>query len=63
LGVNILVWYNYAVLHHKKQIILEERRIKTTVPREDRFIALYPQIINMTASVENEEDMQTLSFV
>ncbi|MCL2605330.1 MAG: retropepsin-like domain-containing protein [Defluviitaleaceae bacterium] len=60
LGVNMLVWYNYAVVHHKRQIILEERRIKTKIPRKDRFIALYPQIINMLVSL-NDEDNGMLS--
>jgi len=55
LGVNILVWYNYAVLHHTKQIVLDERKIKTAIPRQDRFIALYPQIMNMLASTEDTD--------
>ncbi|MCL2048425.1 MAG: retroviral-like aspartic protease family protein [Defluviitaleaceae bacterium] len=49
LGVNVLVWYNYAVIHHKKQIVMEERRIATAIPRQDRFLSLYPQILNLPA--------------
>jgi hypothetical protein len=60
LGVNVLVWYDYAVIHRKKQLVLVERKIKTTIPREERFISMYPQIMSMWASVEDGEEMPTL---
>jgi hypothetical protein len=47
------------VLHHTKQIILEERKIKTAISRQDRFIALYPQIMNLLSSAENAGTEET----
>jgi hypothetical protein len=56
LGVNVLVWYDYAVIHHKKQIVLQERNIKTDILKQDRFIKLYSQIMNMWTSVDDIEE-------
>ena len=62
LGMNVLVWFNYSVLHHKRQIILSERKINTKIPRTDRFIALYPQIMSLMSDID-ETDRETDGFI